>query len=425
MNGRGLAIATLVTASTWAAEPEAPDGARFARGMTVSFPGAQSLHFRLLSKPLPDRGQGGPVTELRLGPPLDLWVLGRDGNRLAVERAKLVSPSRKVIAPKALGHWRVDRPELGYYDLTVAPAGKEWRLWSAFHSFMVRLDKPVTLQVGERPGAVFLHGTGKRLELVEPGPTVIRVDKKVHWAAFLPWDLFEPSQPHVEIRGRTRIEPGQPLSLTAAVIDPDDDVKRITWRLPDGESVEGKQLTREVRHFTTHTVRVTVEDRAGNRAEAQAQIVPPAVHEARVSGLMLIQAEDFAAEGEGKVEVTDRGSNVGQMITKWHQDPGHWIEWTLPIRQAGRYTLYARYGTASRDTCRELTIDEQAPTEAYQRVAFARTGGYGRSPVDWPTTRLGPPVRLSAGKHTLRMTNLGGGLALDYLAVVPTQGKEE
>jgi hypothetical protein len=284
---------------------------------------------------------------------------------------------------------------------------------------MLRLDEPVTVTVGDQPGAVFLYPSGEALELTEPGETVLGDDEDAAWAAFMPWDLFEPSRPSVEIEGRTMLEPGQRLKLRAVTDDPDRDIERVTWHLPDGRTVEGERLELQPTWVESWTARVVVEDAHGATAEAEVEVVPPPLHEAEMPGMALVQAEDFAIEGKGTVFVTDRGSNVGQMITKWHQDPGHWIEWTLPVAEDGRYLLYARYATGSQSTRRSLTIDGQTPGEAWEEIAFAHTGGYGRAPDEWRTRKLGPPVTLTEGEHTLRMTNLGDGLALDYIALVP------
>ncbi len=395
------------------------EGERFAFGMTVSFPGTQALSFRIKSEPLPDLGQGGAVTELKLGPPLDLWVLGSDGNRIDAPGARLGGPGGAAVEAQASGHWRVDRPELGYYELTVPPIGRPWRLWSAFHPFMARLDGPLTVTVGDEPGAVFLFPSRERVELTEAGEATVSPADGAAWAAFLPWDLFEPSTPSVEIEGEVRLAPGQPLELRALTADPDGDIRRVTWRLPGGRTVEGERLRLEAAWVEAWTARVEVEDALGAIASAEVEVVPPPIHESGLPGTVMVQAEDFSAQGGGRVEVTDRGSNVGKMITKWHQDPDHWLEWTLPVAEDGRYLLYARYATGSENAARALTIDGASPGSEFAEIAFPRTGGYGTTPDTWHTKRLGPPVMLSAGEHTLRMTNLGDGLALDYLALVP------
>ncbi len=423
-----IAMVLLVAGGAWAQE-DAPDpvqaspewGDRFAFGMTVSFPGDEPLTFRIKSEPLPDLGQGGPVTELQLGPPLDLWVLGMDGNRIDAPGARLLQPDGQKLEAAPSGHWRADRPAPGYYELTVPPVGQPWRLWAAFHPFMVRLEAPVPVTVGEEPGAAFLHPSGEELELTEPGEVVLGDDEDAAWAAFLPWDLFEPSQPRVEIEGEAYLEPGQTLKLRAVTDDPDRDVERITWHLPGGETVQGERLELEPAWVESWTARVEVEDALGATASAEVEVVPPPLHEAQIPGLVMVQAEDFAQEGKGKVYVTDRGSNVGEMITKWHQDMGHWVEWTLSVPEDGRYLLYARYATGSRNTRRALTIDGESPDKAYDEIAFAHTGGYGRAPDNWRAKKLGPPVTLRAGDHTVRMTNLGDGLALDYIALVPVE----
>lgn len=424
-----ILLLAAVVAGAQVDPPEGPAaradwGDRFAFGMTVSFPGTQALHFRVRSEPLPDLGQGGPVTELKLGPPLDLWVLGMDGNRIDAPGARLIAPDGRAVEERASGHWRVDRPGLGYYELTVPPTGRPWRLWAAFHPFMLRLDESVTVTVGDEPGAAFLHPSGEALELAEPGEHILGDDEHAAWVAFMPWDLFEPSAPRVEIEGEAHLSAGQDLKLRAVATDPDDDIARITWHLPGGRTVEGERLRLEPTWVEAWTARVEVEDALGATASAEIDVVPPPMHEAQVPGMVMVQAEDFSDQGEGIVEVTDRGSNVGQMITKWHQDPGHWLEWALPVPEDATYLLYARYATGSQNTRRALTIDGVSPGTEFDEIAFDLTGGYGRAPDEWRTKKLGPALALSAGERTLRMTNLGDGLALDYIALVPAEGCE-
>jgi len=141
--------------------------------------------------------------------------------------------------------------------------------------------------------------------------------------------------------------------------------------------------------------------------------------------MVVIQAEEMAAQGEGLAEVvSDRHAVWGTAITKWHADEGHWIEWKFTVPQAARYRVIFRYGTDSENTRRRLEIDGAVPDPAAAEIAFARTGGYGNSSQDWKYltiqdaagTDLALP--LAAGEHTLRMTNLGDGLALDFVVLV-------
>jgi len=142
---------------------------------------------------------------------------------------------------------------------------------------------------------------------------------------------------------------------------------------------------------------------------------------ADAEGVITVQAEDFSAQGEGEVTIVDRVGDIGRMVTKWHADLGHWLEWTVKVREEGDYVIYARYATDCEEAVRDLAIDGQLPGEGYGRLCFPCTGGFCTREDNWAVKRLGDPVHLSAGAHTLRMTNLGEGLALDYLALVPVR----
>ncbi|MEA3401602.1 MAG: hypothetical protein U9R79_10215 [Armatimonadota bacterium] len=451
-----------------ALSPPAPadEGERFVRGMTASFSGTRPVEIRLLSQQLPDLDQGHAVEWLRLGPPLDLWVLGPDENRMAAPGARLNDPSGAAVAPEQPGHWRADRPPLGYLELTVPALGRPWRLWSAFHPFMVRLDEPLALAVGEEPAAVFLPVTAGetlrmtaravegsaqlalvdgernelargaasdepaeltceapaevvRLEIEGPATVEIAVSDGSEWAAFAPWEVFRPSMPRVEIEGQTNLASGQNLDLEAVTSDPDDDIVEVVWQVPGHETVHGRSLHLAVPQLADFSVSVQARDETGNTAGAETLISPPAPHEVRPAGAAFLQAEDFAGQGGGEVMVTDRGHNVGRMITMWHANLGHWLEWAFAVPRETRYAIYLRYASGGGEPRRRLEIDGELPDEQFDSIAFEPTGGYGRSESEWRVRMLSPPVRLAAGGHVLRMTNLGDGMALDYLALVP------
>jgi hypothetical protein len=141
--------------------------------------------------------------------------------------------------------------------------------------------------------------------------------------------------------------------------------------------------------------------------------------------LVILQAEDFAAQGEGEAEVvSDRHAVWGTAITKWHAHVGHWLQWKVTVPKDARYRVIFRYATLSENSRRRLELDGAVPDPAAAAVAFPRTGGFGSSPLDWKYLTLqdaaGKDVELSlsAGEHTLRLTNLGDGLALDFIALV-------
>ncbi|MGI5820126.1 MAG: hypothetical protein ACOX9R_18730 [Armatimonadota bacterium] len=141
--------------------------------------------------------------------------------------------------------------------------------------------------------------------------------------------------------------------------------------------------------------------------------------------LVVIQAEGFDRQGGGEVAVrSDRHGIWGEMITEWHADLGHWLEWDFAAPVAGDYRVIFRYATSSEDPRREFTINGELPHESAAEIAFAPTGGFGGHPRDWEylplTDAAGEAILLSlpAGAHTIRMTNLGDGLGLDFIAVV-------
>jgi len=143
---------------------------------------------------------------------------------------------------------------------------------------------------------------------------------------------------------------------------------------------------------------------------------PPELKDAKT--VVYAQAEDFSAQGGGEVSVVDRIGNVGKMITMWHANLGHWLEWKVTVPAGGKYTIWARYATDSQTSHRSLTIDGASPGAGHDDIVFNRTGGFCTERDNWKVIRLGEPIQLSAGEHTIRMTNLAEGLALDYLAVV-------
>jgi len=140
---------------------------------------------------------------------------------------------------------------------------------------------------------------------------------------------------------------------------------------------------------------------------------------------IVIQAEDFSDQGGGTVGVMDdRQATWGTMVTKWHADIGHWLEWTFGVPEDGRYRMIFRYATSSEDTQRKVEIDGEVARPAADSVAFPPSGGFGSSPSDWEYMPLKDArgndvvLTLSEGEHTLRMTNLKDGLGLDFVVLV-------
>lgn len=133
----------------------------------------------------------------------------------------------------------------------------------------------------------------------------------------------------------------------------------------------------------------------------------------------LVQAEDFAGEEGGKVQLrTDKAATMGKALSHW-DDKGHALSWKFEI-PAGRYQLVFRYCTPQR-TERKLTVDGRA----IGTLNFPITGGFGIVAQDWEhlTAAInGKPLILELKKdtHTLRLENTDGqGTNLDYIGLIP------
>lgn len=262
------------------------------------------------------------------------------------------------------------------------------------------------------------------LELTGPGRVRLSAQGWAPWTALHVGRWFNASAPNVRIEGRTTPAPGEgrTVELTATVSDPEDDVVGVRWLLPNGRELEGASVRFEPPMDVTELEVWTIaEDAAGNTGEAAVTVRLPEPALADAQGVITVQAEDFSGQGDGEVLVTERIGNVGKMITQWHANIGHWLEWQVQVPAAGDFVLYARYATQSENTRRELTIDGASPGEAYRALAFPSTGGFCTTSDDWATLRLGPPMHLTAGPHIIRMTNLGDGLALDWIALTPAE----
>lgn len=139
---------------------------------------------------------------------------------------------------------------------------------------------------------------------------------------------------------------------------------------------------------------------------------------------IVVQAEDFARQGGGEGRVLADRPAWGKVLTYWHQDAGHWFEWTFDVPADGEYYLRIAYATGSPATRRDMTIDGEFPFPAAERLVFPFTGSFGSQSDHWRIRRFLDGEReiaipLAAGARTLRMSNLGDGLALDYLVLVP------
>ena len=124
----------------------------------------------------------------------------------------------------------------------------------------------------------------------------------------------------------------------------------------------------------------------------------------------------------GRVNASDR------IVTYWDKDVDHWLEWNVPVPTPGAYAVALRYASGAQQALRDCQIDGVSPAEDWRGLAFLGTGGYSSAADNWAWRLLkgadGAILRheLSAGEHTLRLINRGGGMALDAILLVPLEG---
>ena len=99
-------------------------------------------------------------------------------------------------------------------------------------------------------------------------------------------------------------------------------------------------------------------------------------------------------------------------------------EQTITVPEDADYTVQFRYATSSPEPVRRFEIDGGVPDPVAQKVRFEPSGGFGALPSDWrfhPLRDAGGNdivLPLKAGEHTIRMTNLGDGLGMDFIILV-------
>ena len=205
--------------------------------------------------------------------------------------------------------------------------------------------------------------------------------------------------------------------------------KVTSWRWDFGDGTKG--VGRRVRHAYAgrgdFMARLTVETDAGERAsvERRVHILPSWLRKLDTAGTVLVEAEELAAEGGGVSQVrAGRPNTSGAMRTYWHKHKGHWLEWRVSVPKPGKYKLVFKYCTGSARAIRNLRIDEQFPNGACKKLVFPSTGGFSTDEDNWSYLTVEDdagaalPVTLMPGSHKMRMSNLEGGLGLDYFLLV-------
>jgi len=226
--------------------------------------------------------------------------------------------------------------------------------------------------------------------------------------------------PRIRVEGSLGLLPGEgrTVHLTAVNTDPQDDVAAIEWRLPGNETRRGQALEwTPPENQPRAAIEVVARDAQGNEGRAAVAVSVPPAELARAEGLLRIEAEGFTGQGGGEVKVC-HPVGAAASISYWEKDIGHWLEWEFDPPAAGRYELWMRYTTPGTPH-RALLLDGTCPGPEFADIAIPATGGWCSDADTWSYLKLGPVLSLTAGRHRLRLTNLSGGLGVDFFAIRP------
>jgi len=159
-------------------------------------------------------------------------------------------------------------------------------------------------------------------------------------------------------------------------------------------------------------------------ARSKTRVSEAAANPVPANTVIVVQAEDFSAQGGGQVTVADnKTATVGKAILKFDAND-QWLEWNVDAPVAGYYNLTACYCTIEAKPIREISVNGTVQ-EPLAPLVLENTGGFSNGSDDWklataldPSTSKPLLIKLNKGKNTLRLTNTAGrGSNLDYLLI--------
>jgi hypothetical protein len=207
-------------------------------------------------------------------------------------------------------------------------------------------------------------------------------------------------------------------------------IEKYSWDMGDGSTAQGREVTHTYANGGNYLVKLVVENSDGDKITRSLKVhIPPAFLQNLKPGDLVLQAEDFSGQGVGQVSVVEGRINaVGKAITMWDATLNHWLEWKFEVPQDANYEVIVKYASGADTAHRSVQIDGKYPDVASEKVLFPGTGGFSAGSDDWRLWKLlnkdqkPLQVRLARGSHTIRMTNLGGGMALDFIMIQKVGG---
>jgi hypothetical protein len=153
-----------------------------------------------------------------------------------------------------------------------------------------------------------------------------------------------------------------------------------------------------------------------------------------------VEAEDFDIPGKGVNEdgtsnqsYSDDSENHGDSdyrkdtgvdlykkatgVIVGYNSEGDWLEWTVNVKEAGDYTMFAAVAAAGSTSSFQLSLDGKALTDVIT-VPAAKSGEENYDDYN----KVSANVTLPEGKHVLRMDVTGAWFDVDYFTFV--KGKD-
>lgn len=315
-----------------------------------------------------------------------------------------------------------------------APTTEKWRVRKTPSWTGVKLPAP------PKQGWLANEPLICRIEVEGPaGILEVRMDGMPAYISAPSGKSFCPARPVAAFRFSVPLLPGSAAQIAldaTSSIDADNDIVDWAWAYDDGTQASGRQVTRDLKQLEAalkpgapreFKAKLTVRDTWGyTDATEQTLRFPPAWFLGLdPNATVTVEAESFSGQGGGgDVRVYERPGSSGKMITYWHEVIGHWLEWTVNVPKAGDYRIVLKYASDCDSTTRDLTIDGATPGNAFKTFVLPRTGGFCSTRDDWAYYMIGDAaapatVSLTAGPHTLRMSNRQDGCALDFILLTP------
>jgi len=332
-----------------------------------------------------------------------------DAERFHLTGGKVKLAWQPAGAPQGVTRYQVYRGEQADF-----PADPEHLLGSptdpVFYDCDLELGKRVFYRVRAMDAWCAVSAASSALEVTVAAPTVRPAFQHRREAA----DLLK-AVIHFDATG-SRCDKGE--------------IRQWQWQFGDGATGEGPRVAHAYTAPGPYTVtlRLNTDRGVGAKLRKTIQVNPGWVERARAGGGVWMEAEGRSGEGGGVSRIMSGRVNASaRIVTYWDKDIGHWLEWKVPVAAPGAYAIALRYASGARQAVRDCRIDGASPGTDWSGLLFPGTGGYCTRADNWAWRLLkgkdGRILRhkLSAGEHTLRLINRGGGMALDAILLVPAE----